>query len=164
MDAIYFGLKRAYQATLKVGRFILSRIGLTPARFDMIYAIRHSGRTFMTQMELRRVLGVSRPTVSRMLASLEKLGLVWRGPTHDRRTRKVDLTPAGERLLKRVLDELIAPEILSFPIDDALTHGRSLDENVRFLKRAYTESTLNILARYFRDTATLYYPWGFPDD
>ena len=53
----------------------------------------------MTQRELRKALGVSGPTVSRMLGSLEELGLVEREVSDlDRRERYVMLTNAGRAL------------------------------------------------------------------
>jgi DNA-binding MarR family transcriptional regulator len=98
MNAIFFGLKRAFHSTLRVTRRMLTRLGLTAARFDMLHALPRERRYVgegMRQSELRRQLGVSRPTVSRMLASLEELGLVLRKPdSKDRRQVFVALTEA----------------------------------------------------------------------
>ena len=78
MNAIFFGLKRAYHGTLRIYRHALARQGLTAARFDLLYAAREYRRHGVRQSSLRRALGVSAPTVSRMVASLEALGLLRR--------------------------------------------------------------------------------------
>ena len=74
---IFFGLKRAHHGTLRITRKLLAAFGLTAARFDLLYAVKKERRGIL-QSALRKVLGVSRATVSRMLASLEELGLVRR--------------------------------------------------------------------------------------
>ncbi|HEX4445732.1 MAG TPA: MarR family transcriptional regulator, partial [Polyangiaceae bacterium] len=87
MHTVFFGLKRAHHATLGLTRHVLKRLGLTAARFDMLFALKPC-RLGMLQSRLRRLLGVSRTTVSRMLASLEQLGLLTRKASwSDRRTR-----------------------------------------------------------------------------
>ena len=78
MHAVFFGLKRAHHSTLRISRTMLARIGLTAARFDLLYALNTSNKRNgrgIRQATLRRVLGVGRTTVSRMLASLEQLPL-----------------------------------------------------------------------------------------
>ena len=77
MNVIFFGLKRAYHGTLRVTREALAKLGLTPARFDLLYIVAKEGGTLL-QRELQRALGVVAATVSRMLTSLEELGLVER--------------------------------------------------------------------------------------
>lgn len=74
MHAIFFGLKRAHHGTLRITRRILAALGLTAARFDLLYAVKKATRYGVNQSALRKVLGVSRATVSRMLASLEERG------------------------------------------------------------------------------------------
>ncbi len=168
MDAIMFGLKRAYQSTLTLGRAICSKFapGLTPARLDMLYAIHDNAMNYVTQMKLRRLLGVSRPTVSRMLKSLEGLGWVERspGPYLDRRTRKVRLTERGVALLKRVLAAILATRMVKFVVDVSLTMGRFWDAGRCLVERDRTEGILQRIRSDFGDTASLYYPWDHPDD
>src|SRR6202034_4742155 len=101
MHAVFFDLKRAYHSTLRLTRRLLKRLGLTAARFDLLYIVEKAGKT-MLQCELRRVLGVTAPTVSRMLASLEDLGLVEREVLdEDHRCQNVVLTKAGRRCVFR---------------------------------------------------------------
>ncbi|MDP9036795.1 MAG: MarR family transcriptional regulator, partial [Myxococcota bacterium] len=93
MNAIFFGTKRAFQSCLRLMRPYLAQLGLTAARFDMLTAIwRHPYG--LLQRELRKMLGVTAPTISRMLRSLEQLGLVRRERgIRDTRQRHVTLTP-----------------------------------------------------------------------
>ena len=76
MHVLYFGLKRAFHATLKINRPLLDRHAITPARFDLLYVIHLERWGSLRQSKLRRVLGVARPTISRMVRSLETLGLL----------------------------------------------------------------------------------------
>jgi DNA-binding MarR family transcriptional regulator len=96
MHTSFFALKRAHHSVLRLGRRLLGAMGLTAARFDLLYAIRIHDRRRIPQGELQRVLGVCRATVSRMLASLEELGLVRRRVDEkDRRRKLVELTTRG---------------------------------------------------------------------
>jgi DNA-binding MarR family transcriptional regulator len=70
MDAVFFGIKRAFHGTLRVMRWPLHCYGLTSARFDMMWAIYKTPMRRARQSEVRRMLGVSAPTVSRMVKSL----------------------------------------------------------------------------------------------
>ncbi len=74
MHAVFFGLKRAHQGTLRITRGVLTALGLTAARFDLLFAVKKSSRYGLNQSALRKVLGVSRATVSRMLASTRRAG------------------------------------------------------------------------------------------
>src|SRR5579859_5349878 len=96
MHAILFSLKRAYHGTLSVTRPALARLGLTPARFDLLYIVATWPLNSKRQSDLRRELGVTAPTVCRMLKSLEELGLVTRAREgRDTRQRFVALTRKG---------------------------------------------------------------------
>src|SRR5262249_32533278 len=125
---IVFGCKRAFHSTLRITRPILTAMGLTAARFDMLTAI--GRKTYgIPQKCLRLVLGGSAPTISRMLRSLEELGLVERQPyREDRRTRYVVLTERGKARLRTATKELIGTGLVQLAIDCALTYGRSFCE------------------------------------
>jgi DNA-binding MarR family transcriptional regulator len=180
VNAIFFGLKRAYHGTLRVTRCMLARIGLTAARFDMLYALPHGGFRAgkgMRQSLLRRRLGVSRPTVSRMLASLEELGLVTRKPDeNDRRQVFVALTLAGRRLLRRAKRTFIESGYIQLAVDTALgaessggTSGnrwrtnRWYDDSHCLVETDRLEGILGKVRYAFGDFATLHYRWH-PDD
>jgi DNA-binding MarR family transcriptional regulator len=179
VDAIFFGLKRAYHGTLRVTRRMLSRIGLTAARFDLMYALPHGGFRAgkgTLQSLLRRQLGVSRPTISRMLGSLEELGLVTRKPDQlDRRQVFVALTLAGRRLLRKAKRTFIESGYIQLAVDTALgaeSSGTSRnrwrtnrwhDDAQCLVERDTLEGLLDKLRYEFGDFARLYYPWH-PDD
>jgi hypothetical protein len=46
----------------------------------------------------------------------------------------------------------------------AICYGYHRDGDVRFWQMETLESLLGVLRQYCRDTATLYYAWGHPDD
>jgi len=175
MNAIFFGLKRAFYGTLRVTRRMLTRLGLTAARFDMLYALPHSGRhagNGTWQSDLRRQLGVSRPTVSRMLASLEELGLVVRRPDqNDRRQILVALTEAGRALIREAVQVFIRSGYVQLAVDTALcsepgapaTSSRWYDEEECLIEMDTFDGLLSKVRREFGDFARLYYRWH-PDD
>jgi DNA-binding MarR family transcriptional regulator len=106
MHAMLFGLKRGYYAGLRYARRVLLAFGLTPARFDLMFAVREHG--WHLQSELRRILGVAGPTVSRMLKSLEKLGLICRQTSpNDAREKIVQLTEEGGMCIERAAHAVI---------------------------------------------------------
>ena len=115
MHIIPFHLKRAWHCTLSHLRRLAKPFALTPARFDLLYFVGHYGRK--PQATLHKALGVSRATTSRMLISLEKLGLIVR--RHPYRTRKhrnlrnylVELTNEARRRLRAIRISAIAPWI-----------------------------------------------------
>src|ERR1700735_247576 len=96
MHPVFFGLKRAYYATLGLTRRTLRKMGLTAARMDMLYVIHKRGRYPTQQGALWRTLGVCPSVVSRMLKRLEEMGYVERDVvTNDTRRRTVTLTTKG---------------------------------------------------------------------
>lgn len=104
MHPIPFRLKRAYQASLKMMRPIAARQGLTPARFDLLYALQAIRRHSRSQTQLARRLGVTRPTVCKMVNGLEKAGVLVREVSaFDKRHRDVKLTHYGRRCFAKLL-------------------------------------------------------------
>ena len=171
MHAVFFGLKRAHHSTLRISRAMLARIGLTAARFDLLYALNSStkknGRG-IRQATLRRVLGVGRTTVSRMLASLEQLGLVKRTVDWlDRRQRLVQLTGDGRHRITFASRRFVYSGWAQLALDTALcgNHGGAgwCDPGKCIMATATIDGMLNHLRRAFGDGATLHYPWS-PDD
>jgi len=164
MNTIFFGLKRAYHGTLRLTRRTLKDLGLTAARFDLLYAIEIRGTYGIAQTALRRALGVSAPTVSRMLGALERLGIVVRSrEVGDRRQRRVMLTRAGRARLRRATWLFIGTGQVQLAIDSALGGKRWTDETHCFFAMWSFESTLASIRDSFGDSATLHYPWH-PDD
>jgi DNA-binding MarR family transcriptional regulator len=164
MHAIFFGLKRAHHGTLRITRSVLAALGLTAARFDMLYAVKKSNGD-MVQSALRKVLGVSRATVSRMLASLEELGLVRRTvPPRDRRQRLVELTTKGRWRIAFAHRHLTRSGWAQLAIDSALAGEyapyRWCDEAACLEATASLQVMLDHIRRGFHDFATLDYPSG----
>jgi DNA-binding MarR family transcriptional regulator len=172
MNAHFFGTKRAFHAILRVMRKPLGSFGLTSARYDMLYAIFGGApkvdrdQCLTLQSELPRKLGVHKSVVSRMLRSLERIGLVARERSFaDGRTRRVWLTGAGfdrlrdaTRCLARASRRLLCMAICS---------GRHRHPDQRFLHMSAYDSYLNSLRGQFGDafggTTWLGYRWH-PDD
>jgi DNA-binding MarR family transcriptional regulator len=106
MHPLTFGMKRMFLRSVAINRRFTKHHHLTPARFDMLVAIRH-GRVGAIQRNVRYQLGVQSPTVSRMMASLEKLGYIQRCKyPPDRRHRWVTLTEVGRHVIDAAQGEL----------------------------------------------------------
>ena len=165
MNVIFFGLKRAFHGTLRVSRSALKACGLTAARFDLLYALYRRPLRAEAQSKLTRELGVSRATVSRMLASLEQLGIVQRTPDPlDRRQRWVALTAEGRARIHCAVLRLYRAGSAQLAVDTALGGERWYDsESLCFFAMATLDDTLSAIRHAFGDRATLYYPWH-PDD
>jgi DNA-binding MarR family transcriptional regulator len=167
MHAIFFGLKRAHHGTLRITRSVLARMGLTAARFDMLYAVKRRRRRGMLQSGLRRALGVCRATVSRMLASLEQLGLITRKVyPFDRRKRLVELTTLGRWRIAFAHRQITRSGWAQLAVDSALGAEGSKycwqDQAECIAATSLLEGMLDQLRRAFFDRANLYYPWN-PD-
>jgi DNA-binding MarR family transcriptional regulator len=168
MHAVFFGLKRAHHGTLRITRSVLGALGLTAARFDLLYAVMTS-REALVQSALRNLLGVSRATVSRMLASLEELGLVVRRVREsDRRQRFVALTAEGRSRIESAHCQLTRSGWAQLAVDSALCSDRYAnyrwcDESECIEATGSLEAPLNRIRHAFHDRATLDYPWS-PED
>ena len=162
MNAIMFGCKRAYYSCLHVTRRPLRVIGLTAARFDMLYALWREGICCLslTQRELRERLGVSSPVISRMLRSLEELGwVVRRRPQYgDGRTREISLTADGRKTIEDAHRALRRAAMRA--MSEALSFGRPRNA---FWNMCMFEGYLDGVRKDFFDRARLHYAWH-PDD
>jgi DNA-binding MarR family transcriptional regulator len=173
MHAIFFGLKRAWHGSLRISRRALAAMGLTAARFDLLYELQGGAPPHsVTQRRLRLTLGVNRTTISRMLTSLESLGFVKREkPSYgDRRTRTVELTELGLRRIRLAIRSLIGEGVAQLAVDSAIAGGPNADPGTMahndfacLLSCEVLESFLNGMRRTYGDFATLHYPWH-PDD
>jgi DNA-binding MarR family transcriptional regulator len=165
MNAHFFGTKRAFHSILRITRKPLRSLGLTAARYDLLYAIfrrrrcARPERLTRLQSDLRRELGVHRSVVSRMLRSLEVLGFVERArpATGDKRERQVTLTRAG---LERIRDAFRCLERASKRLlCMAICFGRQADFEARLHHMGTYEGYLSGIRETFGDTARLDYPW-----
>jgi DNA-binding MarR family transcriptional regulator len=104
MHPTFFGVKRVHHRLLAVSRELLERTGLTPARLDLMRVVEVHGDG-VGQQKLVALLGVSAPTVSRMVSSLEALGFLARerGVYRDGRLVYLRLTAAGRVAVRRAV-------------------------------------------------------------
>ena len=168
MNQIFFASKRAFHGVLRVTRKPLRSLGLTAARFDMLFALMGDSadpvRMGTRQSVLRRRLGVCPSVVSRMLASLEKLGWVTRQRFQlcaDRRQRWVTLTDAG---LQRIATAFKVLRRASWRlVYEAICFGNHREPSEQFVHTEQLDSYLHGMRKHYDDSATLYYPWH-PDD
>jgi DNA-binding MarR family transcriptional regulator len=171
MNAHFLGTKRAFHGILRIMRKPLASFGLTAARYDMLRAIFGAipgadadpdDDCPPLQSELKERLGVHRSVVSRMLRSLEQLGLVERGPVPgDRRQREVRLTMVGIDRLRQAARCLARASTRLLCI--AICFGKGGDPVERFRHMCAYEDYLDGIRKHFGDTARLLYPWH-PDD
>lgn len=123
-----------------------------------------AGRGTITQRQLRRELGVSAPTVSRMVRSLEALGFIARSRGRDRRTFDIRLTDDGWRRVRAMFYEVFKWDIFGLALDCALVQASRLgnDEMTDHSRYQLYELTTRIRMA-FGDQATLEYPNFDPD-
>jgi DNA-binding MarR family transcriptional regulator len=121
MEKIIFGSKQFYLGTIRLTRRWLTPFGLTPARFNMLCAITTSGFRGLAQHDLLGLLGVTSATISRMLRSLEELGLIVRKP-HPRNPQRrwVTITWAGAHRLRAAIDEVVDSGELAWAVAEIL--------------------------------------------
>jgi DNA-binding MarR family transcriptional regulator len=158
MHIIFFGLKRAHHGVLRIMRGEIAEHGLTAARFDLLYAVLE--RLEPPQVDLCRALGVSAPTVSRMVTSLQKLGLVERKTSSDdRRVRLVVLTDAGRTCIQEAIERFVSWGTAQLAVDSALC-GQQWNDRALCSQTARTlDTTLDKIRRAYGDLADLYRPW-----
>jgi DNA-binding MarR family transcriptional regulator len=168
LNQIFFACKRAFHGVLRVTRKPLASLGLTAARFDLLYALLPQDRAVsplgVRQSELRRRLGVCASVASRMLASLEALGWVTRRRLpegQDRRQRWVYLTDAGRQRIATAFQMLRRASWRL--VYQAICFGKHRDPSAQFVHTEWLESYLRGMRTDYGDTATVYYPWH-PDD
>lgn len=160
MNNVFFSLKRAHQASLKVSRSALLPFGLTPARFDLLCAVLKMQD--ISQVDLARILGVSAPTVSRMVQSLASLDLVEKGWAYDHRIRTVSLTTKGLNVLNRALRSVAGSGFadLAERIATSWSHsGRRVETHARRVLRH-----LRWIRYAFGDTAIRFRSYAQPFD
>jgi DNA-binding MarR family transcriptional regulator len=168
MNAITFGTKRAFQGFVRGTRKPLLEFGLTAARFDLLSVLVNAGHGSegwggVRQSEVRRMLGVTAPVVTRMARALEALGLVRRWRDYwDRRQVWVALTDEGERCIRGARKAMLP--MVKKMVYRAICFGRHRSADARFIHMDTLESYLRGLRALFGDKARLYYPWGHPDD
>ena len=108
MDVVMFSLKRAFHKSIEAGLRLTEEFGLTPARFDLMTALhRRQPNGWARQCWLKEYLGVSAPTISRMVTSLERVELLVRLRDDKGRTCGVRITEKGKACLAKARHKLI---------------------------------------------------------
>lgn len=142
MNVVTFQVKRAHWRLWGLAAGVLSFLGTTPARLDMLQAIDRHGSP--TQSWLRWRLGLSAPTVSKMVKLLEQRGFVRREENpDDGRSHLVVLTALARDLLDRVSRVVVRSGVASLAAVRSLVDDRrrpertdSLIQRTREVQRA----------------------------
>src|SRR2546425_10947544 len=100
MDTVFYSIRCANLRSLAFQRRLLRQYGITPARYLMLHVIKtiglpmgKEGTHWLLQSQIRKSLGVCGMTVSKMVRSLARLGLVKRTRAfYDKRQIIVELT------------------------------------------------------------------------
>jgi DNA-binding MarR family transcriptional regulator len=166
MHPVFFGLKRAYYATLGLTRRTLRKMGLTAARMDMLYVIHKRGLYPTQQGALWRTLGVCPSVVSRMLKRLEEMGYVERDVvTNDTRKRTVTLTIKGRARILRAIRQFIGWGYARLVLHSVLEPERWASEWHTHVAVSRAEEFLRLIRLGFGDRASLVvYTNGLRDD
>jgi DNA-binding MarR family transcriptional regulator len=130
MDRFQFSVKRVFRRSVQLGEMMTSCYGLTPARFDLMRAIECQRRKWLPLSDVRALLGVSGPTVSRMVKALVKRGyLERRRDPEDGRRRQVHITDLGRRALGCAVQHIVKSgymrEVTGRVVSDYTDFGRA---------------------------------------
>lgn len=103
MHPTLFALKRAYHAARHVLEAELQDFGLTLAQIDVLKLTLEAPSGKLDQRALQTGLGVTSATLTRLLAGMERSGLIARDahPT-DARGKTVRVTPKANRALEKI--------------------------------------------------------------
>ncbi|MFD4401536.1 MarR family winged helix-turn-helix transcriptional regulator [Nocardia sp. NPDC058499] len=93
-------------------RKVLAASSVDPATLDLLSTLRRSSPPYsLTTKELARRTLVTAGAISQRVARAESEGLVRRRPGPDSRSVRVDLMPAGHRLVERTVDRVLVREL-----------------------------------------------------
>ena len=94
-------LARAFDAVERHSRASITRFGLGTTEFGVLEVLYHKGELLVCEVQ-RRIL-VESSSTTYVVDKLVQRGLVRRRPDEtDRRSVRLDLTPAGRRLIQRI--------------------------------------------------------------
>jgi DNA-binding MarR family transcriptional regulator len=108
---VFLHLLRAGDEAFRVVEAHLAKHDITQGRFGVLMALwgqcqREGGNVPLSPAELADRTGVTRATITGLIDTLERAGLVARSPhSADRRMTSVVITPRGDKLLKKILPE-----------------------------------------------------------
>ena len=107
LDQLYrrpgFMIRRAHQISVSIFLEETGALGVTNRQYGILLVLKQ--QPGIDQITVAKFLGLDRSTTGMVLAKLEQAGLVGRVVgENDRRKRSLKLTPAGERMLKRLAE------------------------------------------------------------
>jgi len=146
MHCLPFTLKRAHYASLKVLRPFTLPLDLTPARFDLLYALHLNRYHRPFQWWLARVLGVTRATVCKMIGALRRLGMIELSiDGKNVHARRISLTRLGRKRFARALKIVRRGKI------EAMIRGAWRRMELSRRETGYiVDEVINIVQRYSR--------------
>lgn len=110
---------------------------MEPAAYGLLSIIRKEGPIRLT--ELASCIGVGKPSVSRQIAFLESIGMVYKeADPQDGRAQSIRLTPKGEDKMRQVQDarrQVFRERLGEWPLDEIQT----LADYIERLNGAYGE-------------------------
>jgi DNA-binding MarR family transcriptional regulator len=146
--------------TLTVTRVLLRTRNLTPARFDMMRVVELHRAHGIAQTKLREMLGVTPPTVSRMLKSLELLGFVTRKRySFDARSKIVEITELGLERVRAAREALVDSEIA----DRMAARGLAFDRRAARPLIETLRGFLSSIRKIYGCWAPFEHPWTTDD-
>lgn len=86
---------------------VLSNYGLYRAQWSILHYLAHNGSA--TLVELAQYLRVEKPTISRTIGRLEKIGYLSHIPGKDRREKRIEMSESGAALyieVRKAVDAL----------------------------------------------------------
>ena len=107
LDKLYrrpgFMIRRAHQIAVSLFLEETGALGITNRQYGIMLVLK--AEPGIDQITVAKLLGLDRSTTGMVLTKLEDAGLVGRVVgAHDRRKRSLKLTPAGDRMLKRLAE------------------------------------------------------------
>jgi DNA-binding MarR family transcriptional regulator len=160
MHQIFFSVKRVHLRVVEIGKTLLKRFELTPARFDLLRVVDAHHPHPVLQSKICALLGVSAATVSRMLISLEKLGFVEREESKiDARNLLVSLSDFGWNRL----DEAIVALVCRGVAERMAKRGVAFEPKLAVVRLRGLQKHLNSMRRIYGDDAPFVHPWRDDD-
>jgi DNA-binding MarR family transcriptional regulator len=157
-----FYVRRVFHRLGQLGVKMTRGYGLTPSRFDLMRAIECQRQTWVPHRDVRELLGVRGPTVSRMVKALVERGyLVRRRDPEDARRSQIGLTRTGRRALccafRHIVKSGYMREVTGRALSDHEDFGRASNA---LTARCYADmmELLESLRRNLGDTSRFQQP------
>lgn len=130
-----FGIGALIDRVGRVTRGLQFVHGLSPAQWEALRYVSRANRYSLNPSALAAFLGATKGTVSQTLIAVEAKGYLRRvRGSPDHRAVRLELTPAGEELLRRDPLTLVDDAVLdAFPVKEAALLGDSLNRLLRNL-------------------------------